>query len=70
MMAPAGQKILIDLNLLHSKTLEVFFKYLIWYSIGMYFVEDVLMDTEHSLEGSPIFLWSERLVATLFTIEY
>ena len=63
-------KTLIDLNLLPSSTLEAIFRYLVWYSVGMYFVEEVWLGTEDSLQGPPFFLWSERVVAILFTIEY
>ena len=69
-MVSTRQKTLIDLNLLRSKPLEVLFRYLVWYSVGMYFVEEIWLGTEDSLQGPAFFLWSERLVATLFTVEY
>ena len=63
-------KTLIDLNPLPSNALETIFRYLVWYSVGMYFVEEIWLGTEDSLQGPPFFLWSERVVAGLFTIEY
>ena len=49
---------------------ERLFRILIWYSLMMYLIEDIVMGTEHSHEGWAGFLWSERLVAVLFTVEY
>ncbi len=57
-------------NRLPSKWVEEFFKVLIVYSIGMYVVEELVTGTEHSKEGWPGFLWSERIVAVLLTAEY
>ena len=55
-------KTLIDLNPLPSNVLETIFRNLIWYSVGMYFVEEIWLGTEDSLQGPPFFLWSERVV--------
>ena len=43
---------------------------LIVYSVVMLFLEIDGMRTLHSREGHPFFLWSERIVASLFTAEY
>lgn len=43
---------------------------LILYSIVTYFVELEIVKSEHSLAGHPFFIWSERVVAAIFTIEY
>lgn len=48
--------------------MERFFKLLIWYSVGTYFLE-IASGSADSLQGSPFFLWSERVVAAIFTIE-
>lgn len=47
--------------------LELFVQALIFYSIGTYFLELEFTNTEHS---TGFLLWSERVVAALFTIEY
>jgi voltage-gated potassium channel len=47
--------------------LELFVLLLIFYSIGVHFVELQFTDAEHS---TGFFLWSERIVAALFTVEY
>ena len=60
----------ISTNELPSTRVETFFKLLIVYSITMYVVEELVADTEHSKLGWLGFLWSERAVACLFTIEY
>lgn len=44
-------------------------KFLIWYSIALYLVE-IKFGAENSLAGHPFFLWSERVVGCLMTIEY
>ena len=43
---------------------------LIVYSVVMYILEIDIEGNHHSLEGSPLWLWSERVVAVLFTLEY
>ena len=50
--------------------LEVFIQCLIFYSLAMYFLELEFAGTENSREGVLFFLWSERVVAGIFTIEY
>jgi voltage-gated potassium channel len=50
--------------------LEIFIQAVIFYSLGMYFIELQFMGTEHSLQGHKFFLWSERVVAAIFTTEY
>lgn len=43
---------------------------LVWYSIAMLAIECHLYPDTSSREGHPFFLWSERLVAVIFTAEY
>lgn len=50
--------------------LEIFIQVVIFYSIGTYFLELQFAGTENSREGVFFFLWSERIVAGIFTIEY
>lgn len=50
--------------------LEVFIQCVIFYSLLTYFVELEFAGTENSKEGWLFFLWSERVVAIIFTIEY
>jgi voltage-gated potassium channel len=40
------------------------------YSIATYFIEIQLIGSDNSRQGPPFFLWSERTVAALFTVEY
>lgn len=47
--------------------LEIFIQVLIFYSIGMQLIELEFADVGHS---TGFFLWSERVVAAIFTIEY
>lgn len=49
---------------------EVFLQLLIFYSLVNYFLELEFAGTENSREGYLFFLWSERIVAGIFTIEY
>lgn len=49
---------------------ELFIQFLIFYSLATYFVEVEFLKTENSREGLKFFLWSERIVAIIFTIEY
>ena len=49
---------------------ELFIQLVIGYSLVTYFIELEFSKTENSLEGHSFFLWSERAVATIFTIEY
>lgn len=48
--------------------MDRFWKTLIWYSVATYFCE-ILIGASDSLHGHPFFLWSERVVAGLFTYE-
>jgi len=50
--------------------LEKFLQILIFYSLINYFLELEFAGTENSREGYLFFLWSERVVAAIFTIEY
>ena len=65
-----SNELLISTNRLSSKSLERFFHSLIWCSIALYVAEEMLAQTEHTREGHPGFLWTERMTASLFTIEY
>jgi voltage-gated potassium channel len=49
---------------------EIFVQIVIAYSLITYFIELEFCGTEHTLEGHPFFLWSERTVAGIFTVEY
>jgi len=49
---------------------EFFLQLLIFYSLISYFCELEFAGTENSREGYLFFLWSERIVAGIFTIEY
>jgi len=48
--------------------IDRFLKFLILYSVGMYLFE-MISGTQNSLEGHVFFLWSERIVAAIFTLE-
>lgn len=50
--------------------LELFIQAVIFYSLITYFVEIEFGGAEHSLSGHAFFLWSERVVAFIFTVEY
>ncbi len=50
--------------------LEIFIQIVIFYSLIMYFVEIEFGGTKNALAGHPFFLWSERTVALIFTVEY
>lgn len=52
---------------LHTRVLEVLIQVLIFYSIATHFIEIEFFETDHSFG---FFLWSERFVAIVFTIEY
>ncbi len=49
---------------------ELFVQLVIYYSLVTYFIELEFTASEHSLEAHPFFLWSERTVAAIFTVEY
>lgn len=53
-----------------AKVLDFFVQFLIIYSITTYLIEVEYFRTQNSLVGHPFFLWSERVVAVIFTIEY
>jgi voltage-gated potassium channel len=53
---------------MYYSPMDRFWKTLIWYSVATYFCE-ILMGAADSLHGHPFFLWSERVVAGLFTYE-
>src|SRR5262245_30595256 len=55
MSAPAKQR------------LELFIQVVIAYSLVTYFIEIEFTDTQHS---TGFWLWSERVVAVIFTVEY
>lgn len=51
--------------------MSIFEKLILWlvtYSTGMFFVE-LAFGAEHSLAGHPFFLWSERAVALILSLE-
>lgn len=50
--------------------LGMFLQFLIFYSLVTYFLELEYAGTDNSREGYLFFLWSERVVAGIFTIEY
>ena len=47
----------------------MFLRLLVYYSVITYLIE-LSLGSSNSLEGVPFFLWSERVVAIVFTIEY
>src|SRR5664280_1363603 len=53
-----------------SNTIEVFFQFVIFYSLATYFIELEFVRSENSLVGPRFFLWSERVVAGVFSVEY
>src|SRR4051794_23382716 len=50
-----------------QRHLELFIQALIFYSVGMHFFEIEFTDSQRS---TGFFLWSERVVAAIFTVEY
>jgi voltage-gated potassium channel len=52
---------------LRHRNLELAVQVLVFYSIATYFIEVEFVRSEHS---TGFFLWSERIVASLFTVEY
>lgn len=52
-----------------KSTLEILIKLLVLYSVGSYLIE-VGTGTENSYESHWFFLWSERIVACIFSLEY
>lgn len=55
---------------LFPSSVEIFIKMLIVYSVVTYFLELQYSGTSNSLEGWQGWIWSERIVAILFTVEY
>ena len=53
-----------------SKPVEAFIAIIVVVSVLAYILEVEYAGTEHSLEGHPIWLWMERVVALILTIEY
>ncbi len=53
-----------------SPRVERFIQILIIYSVATYFIEVEWLRTDNSRQGNSFFLWSERLVAIIFTGEY
>lgn len=51
------------------KRFDALFKLLIWLSVLLYLLE-LQTGSRNSREGKPIFLWVERVIACIFTIEY
>jgi voltage-gated potassium channel len=50
--------------------LELLSQAAILYSLATYIIEIQFVGSEHSRQGPSFFLWSERTVAVLFTLEY
>lgn len=48
---------------------DFFLKALVWVSVIAYMIE-LTTGSQHSLQGNPAFLWLERVVASIFTVEY
>ncbi|GAB4457617.1 MAG: hypothetical protein OHK0029_17720 [Armatimonadaceae bacterium] len=55
---------------LSERAFEHFIHFLILYSIAMLFIEVEYVQSSDSLRGPIFFLWSERVVAVIFTAEY
>ncbi len=51
------------------RNFELFLRCLIWYSVVTYIFE-LSLGHAHSHDGSAFWLWSERIVALIFTFEY
>lgn len=54
----------------NKKLFEIAVMLLTVYSVLIYILEIEFSNTKHSLEGSRYWIWSERFVAIIFTIEY
>ncbi len=54
---------------MNKRYLEFLVQFVIFYSLITYYVE-LSFGYENTLVGHPFFLWSERVVAAFFTIEY
>jgi voltage-gated potassium channel len=51
------------------KRFDPLFKLLIWLSIALYLIE-LQTGSPNSRAGHPLFLWTERAIALIFTVEY
>ena len=63
---PAGQR---AEHVPFLKRFDPLFKLLVWLSVGLYLAE-LQTGSPNSREGHPAFLWAERIIAGVFTIEY
>lgn len=52
-----------------TSKLEYLIKTLIWLSVGLFFIE-LNTGTIHSYQSHKVFLWTERIIAGIFTAEY
>lgn len=52
-----------------SNFVENSLKLFIWISIGLFVYEVAVLKTENSLQSFSFFIWSERVIASIFTIE-
>lgn len=50
-------------------TMDWFLRLVIFYSVGMYVAEIEIVNSANSLESPLFWLWSERVVASIFTLE-
>lgn len=50
--------------------IERFLLILVFVRLGCYVIETDVYRTAHSLASPPFFLWAERIIACIFTIEY
>jgi voltage-gated potassium channel len=57
-------------HLLNSKAIETTVLILIAWSVITYLIEVDIQGSVNSVSGNLFFLWSERIVAVIFTIEY
>ena len=53
-----------------SRPVEAFIALIVIVSVIAYVLEVEFAGTEHSLEGHPLWLWIERVVAFILTIEF
>ena len=51
------------------KRFDPLFKLLIWLSVALYLIE-LQTGSPNSRAGHPLFLWTERAIALIFTVEY
>tara|TARA_Y100001934_G_C12270515_1_gene734674 strand:- start:346 stop:1071 length:726 start_codon:yes stop_codon:yes gene_type:complete len=55
---------------LFSPWVERFLATVVFFSVGAYVMEVEYEGSAHSLEGHPFWLWTERVVAAILTLEY